>query len=877
MRSSHIVRKCLTTCIVIAVCSAGRTPAQTTVYVDGSVAATGDGTQAAPFKTIAEALARTDASLTILVAGGTYVNEPNNTDVRSGQTLIGSYDSSFTTSDPSVTPTLIDMSRLYHDQNGAFTMNGVSEWTLMNVVIQNSSTGEHGDTENGGAIYIRNGSQGALRGMTFYNCTARFEGGYDTGTARDGGALCIRDDSTVVIEDCVFDSCTAVGSGGAMRIRSARGGGNNVKIRRCLFTHCGSRNGASVIDDADGASQIEIVNCLFAHNGVDVVNAAGTYPSNFELRVADKRTLIYNCTFVGSNNPDGFVISVGNSADAAATKEIVNCIFAENAIASDSTTFALFNYGSDYDDTTVLENNLFFSNSGLDPLDPAGAALIGVNNNLAGDPRFADAANGDYHLMPGSPGEDAGRTLAIVPDDFAGTGRPVGSAYDIGALEGQVNPPSYYVPSVVATASSSLSPASGPEKTVDGWGLNALDQHDTATANMWVSKTGQEPPVWIQYKFDMVYKLDRMWVWNSNSDLESLVLGWGVKTATIETSTDGASWVALADVPEFAQAPGTPDYTSNTTVDFNGVAAKFVRLTCTSSWGGGNQYSLSEVRFSYIPVSAYAPYPPNGAVDVSADVTLSWTAGREAALHEIHFGTDVQAVTDSTTPIETVSEATYAADLQPDTTYYWKVVEVNETESPSAWSSPVWSFSTSPCLVIDDFESYGQLSPTQVFQTWLDSLGFPPDEFFPDGYGGNGTGAIVGNDPGAGPIMEYTVVHGGHRSMPLFYSGLSEITRTFEPARDWTRGGVKTLVLFFCGTATNEPAELYVKINNTRVSYKGNAGDLTSTEWKQWNIDLPSSAGLGAVKSLTIGVSAGQGALYIDDIALYRTAPSANP
>ena len=445
MSWNHILPKSVTTHIVIIICLAGSTLAQTTVYVDGSVAATGNGAQAAPFKTIAEALARTDASLTIRVAGGTYVNEPNNMAVRSGQTLIGSYDSSFTTSDPATTPTVIDMARLYRDQNGAFSMNGASDWTVMNVVIQNSSTGEHGDTENGGALYIRNGSRGTLRGVTFYNCTARFEGGYETGTARDGGALCIRDDSTVVIEDCVFDSCSAVGSGGAMRVRSARGAGNNVKIHRCLFTRCGSRNGASVIDDADGASQMEIVNCVFAHNGVDVVTAAGTYPSNFELRVADKRTLIYNCTFVGSNNPDGFLISVGNSADAAATKEIVNCIFASNTIASDGAAFALFNYGTDYDDATVFENNLFFSNSGLEPLDPAGAAILGVNGNIAGDPLFADAANGDYHLMPGSLGEDAGRTVAIVPDDFAGTGRPVGSAYDIGAFEGQMSPPSYCV------------------------------------------------------------------------------------------------------------------------------------------------------------------------------------------------------------------------------------------------------------------------------------------------------------------------------------------------------------------------------------------------------------------------------------------------
>jgi len=864
-------------CVVMGLCLASSALAQRTVYVDGSVATTGDGTQAAPFKTIAEALRLTDADLTVLVAGGTYATEPANTRILAGQTLIGSYDSSFTTSDPSVTPTIIDMASLtQQEQNRTFRCQGVTSFTVENLVIKNSSTGESGNTTNGGAIYVQNGSQGIIRGVTFVNCTSKFEGGAETGPARDGGALCIRDASTVVVEDCVFDSCTAVGSGGAITMRNA-GAGNNVKIRRCLFTHCGSRNGASVISDQDAVSQIEIVNCIFVDNGVDVVVPTGIAPSNYEIRVADKRALIYNCTFVGSNNPDGFMFNLNDSSDAAAAKGIVNCIIANNTIASGGSVFAIFSYGSSYNDATTLQNNLFFSNSGLDPLDPSGANIIGANGNIASEPQFADTANGDYHLKAGSPGEDAGQTLALVPDDFAGTARPVGSASDIGALEGQAAPePLFYkVPSVMATASSSLNADSGPGKTVDGSGLNASDQHDTRVANMWTSAVGQQPPVWIQYEFDRVYKLDQMWVWNSNSELEWL-LGWGVKTATIECSADGATWTVLANVPQFARATGTVDYTHNTTVDFGGVAAKFVRVTCTSSWGGG-QYGLSEVRFFYIPVSARDPNPGTEAKGVPLDTTLSWKAGREAASHEIHLSTDMQAVTDSTAPVATVSQAAYTpVNLQLDTTYYWKVVEVNQAESPSAWDGEVWSFSTSPYLVVDDFESYTNDSPKRVFQTWIDGAGFSADKFFPTGNAGNGTGALVGYDPAAGPIMERTIRHGGRQSMPLSYDGLSETTRTFEPAQDWTIGGVKTLVLFFQGEPNNVSGELYVKINGTKVPYSGNAGDLTLAEWKQWNIDLPSAAGLGAVKTLTIGVSAGQGTLYIDDIRLYRSAPPAS-
>ena len=178
MSWNHILYKAFTMYIVIAICLAGGAAAQRTVYVDSSVATTGDGTQAAPFKTIAEALALTDSDLTVLVAGGTYAAEPPDTDILSGQTLIGSYDSSFTTSDPSVTPTIIDMARLTEQvQDRVFHINGVSSWSIENLVIQNSSTGEWGNTDNGGAIYIRNGSQGVIRGVTFFNCNSKFEGG----------------------------------------------------------------------------------------------------------------------------------------------------------------------------------------------------------------------------------------------------------------------------------------------------------------------------------------------------------------------------------------------------------------------------------------------------------------------------------------------------------------------------------------------------------------------------------------------------------------------------------------------------------------------------------------------------------------------------
>ncbi|MHC4510562.1 MAG: discoidin domain-containing protein, partial [Planctomycetota bacterium] len=119
---------------------------------------------------------------------------------------------------------------------------------------------------------------------------------------------------------------------------------------------------------------------------------------------------------------------------------------------------------------------------------------------------------------------------------------------------------------ITATASSAGEADFGPEKTIDGSGLDDTGSHSTGATDMWLS--GNEPlGAWIQYEFDKVHKLHQMWVWNSNQVFEGL-FGFGMKDVTVEYSTNGTDWMALAGVPEFAKAPGTDDYAHDTTVDF---------------------------------------------------------------------------------------------------------------------------------------------------------------------------------------------------------------------------------------------------------------------------------------------------------------------
>jgi len=411
---------------------------------------------------------------------------------------------------------------------------------------------------------------------------------------------------------------------------------------------------------------------------------------------------------------------------------------------------------------------------------------------------------------------------------------------------------------ITATASNSSGIEMGPQKTIDGSGMSG-DQHGTTLTDMWLSGKSGPEGAWIQYAFDKAYKLHQMLVWNSNQLIESM-LGFGVKSVTIEYSADGSTWKNLGDF-EFARAPGLAGYTANTTVDFAGVLAKYVKLTPKSNWGGVvAQYSLSEVRFLYVPVAAREPSPAAGATGVAPEVTLSWRPGREAGSHQVFLGTDANNLSLTTT----IKEARYPVDVDLGQTYYWKIVEVNEAKDPATWPGDVWSFSTVKFFVVDDFESYtDNMDKNQaIFQTWG------------DGYGTTTNGSVVGYSQA--PFAETTIVLGGKQAMPLAYANSggptsSEAERTFDVPQDWTKHGYQGLSLSFYGDPNNT-GQMYLKINNTKIPYGGKADDLKRTQWQPWNVDLSATgANLKSVAKLTIGVegAGAAGKLYFDNICLY--------
>jgi len=442
---------------------------------------------------------------------------------------------------------------------------------------------------------------------------------------------------------------------------------------------------------------------------------------------------------------------------------------------------------------------------------------------------------------------------------------------------------------ITATASSS-SLNMGPEKTIDESGLHDNDQHYAISTDMWLSDLFGPQPTWIKYEFDKAYKLHEMWVWNSNQSLESFV-GLGMRNVTVEYSLDDISWVQLEDVNEFKQATGLDDYTYNTTVNFDSLVAKYVRITANNNWGELlTQYGLSEVRFFCIPVSARLPQPASGETGVALDAVLSWRAGRNAAaVHEVYFSSDMEAVTNGTAFVDTVSQNSFALDtlgLELGKTYYWKVNEVNEADIPSSWEGEVWSFTAQEYLVVDDFEDYNDLC-NRIYYTWGDGYSYSEDpDCGVEPYSGNNTGSTVGNL--SAPFAEQTIVHEGGQSMPFEYDNTaapyySEAQRQWAVAQDWTKEGASSLTVWFYGQAGNNIAEqLYVAVEdsagNIKVVSNSDPAAIQTASWQEWNIPFTSFAGvnMASVKTMYIGIgnrtapaAGGTGKIYIDDIRLY--------
>ncbi len=91
-------------------------------------------------------------------------------------------------------------------------------------------------------------------------------------------------------------------------------------------------------------------------------------------------------------------------------------------------------------------------------------------------------------------------------------------------------------------------------------------------------------------------------------------------------------------------------------------------------------------------LTASVPNPADGAVGITAPL-LQWTAGASAVFHDVYFGTDPNPPL--VAPKQLFAMFYYVQGLQPGTTYYWKVDEI-EADGVTVYQGPVWKFMSEP-------------------------------------------------------------------------------------------------------------------------------------------------------------------------------------
>jgi len=275
--------------------------------------------------------------------------------------------------------------------------------------------------------------------------------------------------------------------------------------------------------------------------------------------------------------------------------------------------------------------------------------------------------------------------------------------------------------------------------------------------------------------------------------------------------------------------------------------------------------------------TAYSPDPPDADNEVAPTPTLDWLPGQMAAKHRVYFSDSLTAVSQGTAEADkgVTSQATFApGDLHPASVYFWRVDET--TAAGAVCAGPVWRFAT--FLPVDDFEGYNdeENQGTRIFETWIDSWT-------------NDTGATVGY--AESPFAERQFVHGGQQAMPLEYNNVdppyySETERTFEDVQDWTANDVNALVLYVRGVATNQPARLYLGLEDASQQATAVVHPeptvTAAVKWARWEIPLRdfTDVRLTRIKKVYIGVGdrdnplpGDKGKLYVDDLRLVRPVP----
>jgi predicted outer membrane repeat protein len=378
-----------------------------TLHVDASAPPFGDGSAAAPFRTIHEGIGASASGDTVLVEDGAYTGVLNRDLSLGGRSIV--IESAHGPAGCVIDCQLLGRAFAVHEGESAAT-------AIRGFTIRNGQPGlDSWDSFYGGGGIAVVGAAARIEGCQIESCSATQGGGGVFGQSAD-----------VTILDCTFHDngvATSYSPGGGLRLH-----GVNAVVRACVFEqNTGSSGGGLMVT---GSSSLIAEGCSFRGNSAVVYGGGAVIAS---------AGLLDNCLFSGNSAPHGG----GVAGHGGLT--LVHCTIQGNSATQDAG--GLYCAYDSAGGTLAVHDTILWGNSA-----PAAAQIGSVNfgdalqlrssdlqggaggiaigggtldydaSNIVLDPLFVSAS--DLHLGPLSPCIDAANNNLVPADvlDLDGDG-----------------------------------------------------------------------------------------------------------------------------------------------------------------------------------------------------------------------------------------------------------------------------------------------------------------------------------------------------------------------------------------------------------------------------------------------------------------------
>ncbi len=404
-----------------------------TVFVDVSKTDdSGDGLSwATAKKYLQSALALAVSTDAVWVAGGVYYPDEG---------------AGVTNNDQSATFNLIDGVKIYGGFAGTETLLTERDWATNETILSGDIDGNDTNTDGNNiaeayTYIVGSNSTNVLYvngTVTSVTSSCEVNGFYITaGSAVNGGGIYYYSlgaglEASAKVTNCSFSGNMAISSGGAIGCYPQSSGTVSPIITNCSFSGNNAENGGAIALTSffDGNLNATITNCSFSGNSA-VEKGGAVYTYNF----GTSNHFMKNCVLWGNTATAGF--------------EIFNFTINIDLKISYCDIAGCGGSGGAWDDTFGFDQG----------------------GNIASDPSFVDAANGDLRLYVGSPAIDVGNNTANSETlDLAGNARIQNTTIDMGAYEGGVAyPKTIFVDANTANNGDGLSWAKPSSISKTGW------------------------------------------------------------------------------------------------------------------------------------------------------------------------------------------------------------------------------------------------------------------------------------------------------------------------------------------------------------------------------------------------------------------------